>query len=603
VRTRRRLAADLLVAALIALGVCFGAQAAGILDNLEQRAVAARFEVRGASVPDDVALVLVDDKSFAELERQWPFPRSLHATAVDALRKAGAREVVYDVQFTEPTTEREDGALYAALERAGGAVLATSESDRQGRTNVLGGDENLKAIGAVAAAANLPDDLAGVVDHFPPAIGRLRSLATVAAERSGGPRLPRSAFGEEGAWIDFRGPPGTIPAVSFSALVDGRVDPALLRDRIVVVGASAPSLGDVHTTPTADAPMAGPEIQGNAIWTALHGLPLRSASPAVDLALLVLMALVVPLLRLRLRVVPAALAGVVIAAAFLGGAQLAFEVGTVTWVAAPLLALGLATALMVVVSHLHESMLRRRVARDNDVLEGRVRERTTELRETQLEILQRLSRAAEWRDEDTAQHVNRIGILTQRLGRAIGMTATEAETLGNAAIAHDIGKIGIPDGILLKPGPLTTAERAVMERHVLIGASMLDASRSPVMQLAEEIARSHHERWDGTGYPFGLAGDEIPLPGRICGICDVFDALVSARPYKEAWPVERALAELAAQRGRHFDPSLVDVFIPLARELFDELYGGTGWPAQGRRVVAIEETSPAVRLLETADGS
>ena len=163
---------------------------------------------------------------------------------------------------------------------------------------------------------------------FYPADHHEQTLAVVAAERVGGPPLPASAFGAGGAWIDFRGPPGTIDAVSFSSLVDGKVDPALLRDRIVVVGASAPSLGDVHVTPTADGPMAGAEIQANAIWTALHGVPLRDASPAVDLALLLAMALVVPLARLRLRVLRAALTGPMLAAAFVVVAQVTFNDGT-----------------------------------------------------------------------------------------------------------------------------------------------------------------------------------------------------------------------------------------------------------------------------------
>ena len=514
----------------------------------------------------------IDPATFQELRRQWPFPRSLHARAVDALRAAGAREIVYDVQFTEPTKPREDLALYDAIGRAGGAVLATSEFDARGRSQVLGGDENLALIGARAAAANLPDDRAGVLDHFPYATGPLTSLAVVGARRAGGPALARSSFGQGGAWIDFRGPPGTIDTVSFSALIDGRVDPALLRGRVAVIGATAPSLQDVHATPTGAAPMSGAELQANAVWTALHGLPLRDAPDGVGLALVVLLAFVVPLLRLRLPVLPAALGGVGVAGLFVVGAQVAFDRGTVTWVAAPLLAVTLGTVTMVIASHLFESATRRRVAHDNDVLEGRVRARTQELRETQLEILQRLSRAAEWRDEDTGQHVTRMGRLSQRLGLAVGLSAVAAEELGNAAVAHDIGKIAIPDAILLKPGPLTPEERREMQRHALIGASMLADSRSPVMQLAERIARTHHERWDGTGYPHGLAGEDIPLAGRICGICDVFDALVSQRPYKRPWSLQEALDELRAGRGGHFDPTLVDAFVAIAPEAYADLY-------------------------------
>jgi len=242
-------------------------------------------------------------------------------------------------------------------------------------------------------------------------------------------------------------------------------------------------------------------------------------------------------------------------------AQLVFIQSSVIWVGAPLVALAAATVGMVVASHLAETQARRRVLRDNDVLEERVRERTHQLRETQLEILRRLARAAEWRDEETGAHVERIGLLTQRLALAIGMDADDAELLLHASTAHDVGKIGIPDRILLKPGRLTPEERTEMERHALIGAAMLGESDSPLLQLAETIARTHHERWDGTGYPAGLAGEDIPLAGRICAIVDVFDALVSERPYKHAWPVSEGVDYLKAQRGRHFDPRCVDAFL------------------------------------------
>ena len=185
-----------------------------------------------------------------------------------------------------------------------------------------------------------------------------------------------------------------------------------------------------------------------------------------------------------------------------------------------------------------------------------MRERTAELHDTQLEVVRRLARAAEWRDEDTGAHVERIGILCERLALAAGFSATDAETLRHAAVLHDVGKIGVPDRVLLKPGRLDEEEWEIMKTHAEIGASMLAGSPSPLVQLGEEIARTHHERWDGSGYPAGLRGEEIPLAGRICAICDVFDALRSRRPYKDAWTLDEAIAEIARQRGRHFDPAL-----------------------------------------------
>ena len=142
----------------------------------------------------------------------------------------------------------------------------------------------------------------------------------------------------------------------------------------------------------------------------------------------------------------------------------------------------------------------------------------------------------------------------------LGLDAGEVDLIRQAAPLHDIGKLGVPDAILLKPGPLDAAERARMQTHADIGRRILGGSLSPVLRLAEEIAHTHHERWDGAGYPRGLAGDAIPLVGRIVAVADVFDALTHARPYKPAWPADRAFAELCAQAGRQFDPGVVNAF-------------------------------------------
>ncbi len=200
-------------------------------------------------------------------------------------------------------------------------------------------------------------------------------------------------------------------------------------------------------------------------------------------------------------------------------------------------------------------------------LEEQVRERTRELEETQVEIINRLGLASEYRDEHTGHHVQRISEYCRLLGKAAGLPKEEYELLALASTMHDAGKIGIADDILLKPGSLTEEEWKEMKKHSAIGAKLLSGSSSKLMQVAELIARTHHERWDGTGYYNGLKGEEIPLYGRIVGICDVFDALVSERPYKNAWSVERALKEIKAWRGTHFDPKLVDLFLSLEAEL------------------------------------
>jgi len=180
--------------------------------------------------------------------------------------------------------------------------------------------------------------------------------------------------------------------------------------------------------------------------------------------------------------------------------------------------------------------------------------------------------AVEWRDAETGVHIERMGHLCERLAREVGLSVVEAELLRHASHLHDVGKVGIPDEILLKPGKLDPAEWAHMQTHTTIGASILSGSKSALVQMAAQIARSHHERWDGSGYPDGLSGDQIPLAARICAVCDVFDALLSPRPYKAAWPLPDVMRELASLRGTHLDPALVDAFLPLAVDLYDECF-------------------------------
>jgi putative two-component system response regulator len=201
--------------------------------------------------------------------------------------------------------------------------------------------------------------------------------------------------------------------------------------------------------------------------------------------------------------------------------------------------------------------------RRNQTLEERVMERTYALERSHLEMLQRLATAAELRDDETGQHTLRVGHSAGILARTAGLPPDAVDLLRQAAPLHDVGKIGVPDAVLRKPASLTPEEVLVMRRHTLIGAQLLGEGHSPVMCMAEIIALSHHERWDGTGYPHGLAGAAIPLPARIVALADVFDALTHDRPYRSAWSVDAALEEIARSRGTHFDPALTDVFLGL----------------------------------------
>jgi putative two-component system response regulator len=196
----------------------------------------------------------------------------------------------------------------------------------------------------------------------------------------------------------------------------------------------------------------------------------------------------------------------------------------------------------------------------NQFLDQKVRERTAELEATQLEILERLALAAEYRDDDTGEHTKRVGETAARIAEALGWSARDVELIRRAAPLHDVGKIAISDLILLKPGKLTPEEFESMKAHARLGAQILSGGRFPLLQLAEQIALTHHERWDGTGY-LGLQAEAIPIAGRIVSVADVFDALISERPYKRAWPLREALEEIKCQSGRQFDPGVVEAFL------------------------------------------
>jgi putative two-component system response regulator len=214
--------------------------------------------------------------------------------------------------------------------------------------------------------------------------------------------------------------------------------------------------------------------------------------------------------------------------------------------------------------------LQRALEDRNQDLQRWVRARTADLEDARRETLERLATAAEYRDDDTQQHTKRVGRTAALLAKQLGLSADTVEHLRYAAPLHDVGKIGIPDAVWLRPGRLTEHERTMLEQHTEIGARILSGSRSPILRLAEQIARTHHERFDGTGYPHGLAGDAIPLAGRITAVADVFDVLAHPRPHKKAWPLEQAVEEIVAQAGRQFDPEVVAAFRRLdARSLLE----------------------------------
>ncbi|GAA0358238.1 two-component system response regulator [Bowmanella denitrificans] len=202
-------------------------------------------------------------------------------------------------------------------------------------------------------------------------------------------------------------------------------------------------------------------------------------------------------------------------------------------------------------------------------LENIVQQRTRELNETRLEIIRRLGRAAEFKDNETGMHVIRMSWFSRFLAEQIGQPDAWCELLFNAAPMHDIGKIGIPDNVLLKPGALDAEQWQMMQQHVQFGVDILGDHPSPLLQMAREVALFHHEKWDGSGYPHGVSGTDIPLSARIVAIADVFDALTSKRPYKNAWTEEQAVTLLKEQSGKHFDSQLVQEFVGCLPQIRD----------------------------------
>ncbi len=231
--------------------------------------------------------------------------------------------------------------------------------------------------------------------------------------------------------------------------------------------------------------------------------------------------------------------------------QTGFELGAVDYITKPI-------SVPIVLARVRTQLALYNQQRELEVL---VKQRTKELDDTRLEVIQRLGCAAEYKDNETGLHVIRMSWYSKFLAEQIQANEDWVELLYNAAPMHDIGKIAIPDRVLLKPGKLDQEEWTIMQTHVSCGVEILGEHNSDLMIMAREIAQYHHEKFDGNGYPNGISGENIPLSARIVAIADVFDALTSVRPYKEAWPVEKAVALLEEEAGKHFDPALVPEFI------------------------------------------
>jgi adenylate cyclase len=334
----------------------------GLLKPLELGALDAHFSVRGKRKPPaDLVVVKIDDQTFDSrsdggLGLQWPFPRHYHAIVLDRIHRDGAKVIAFDVQFTEPTTAKEDDALIAAVDRDRPVVLATTEVDENGHTNIFGGDDVLRQIGARPGNTNYLTDSDGAIRRIPYELEKLKSFPVVAAEVARGRTIPRRG---STSWIDFAGPPGTLRSISYAKVVHGAFPSGFFRGKIVVVGATAPSLQDVHQTAVGF--MAGPEIQANAIESALRGFPLHGTSRWFNELLIVLVGLLPPTASIRLSPFRGLAISVVLAGLYVVGTQFAFEQGLILPFVYPLGALLLAAAGSIGVHYVLAAFERERV--------------------------------------------------------------------------------------------------------------------------------------------------------------------------------------------------------------------------------------------------
>ncbi len=364
-RIRGRLRWQLAAVAVISAALGITAWALDAFDGQELNTIDTRFAIRGAEpAPDDIVVVGINASTLRHpgLSR-WPISRQFHADAIDALSRDGAAVIAYDIQFTEPSGDpAADNALIRAVGRAGGVVLSTTEVGPNGSTNVFGGDRVVRSLGAEAASTVLPGESDGVIRKVPYEDRGLASFAAATVAQWRGRPVDASSFEQGSAWIDFRGPPGTIESIPFWRVATGRFAPGTFRDKVVVVGTTAPSLQDLHSTSvTGDALMSGPEIQANAISSIDRGNPLSSSPDALTIALIILLAALPAIASALTSPARGMLIALAVALVYLVALQLAFGVGLILPAVYPLGTLAVATTGALAVQYLATAFERRRV--------------------------------------------------------------------------------------------------------------------------------------------------------------------------------------------------------------------------------------------------
>jgi adenylate cyclase len=359
-RDRRRFRTLLFLGVgLAAAALALAAYRVQLMQGLELASVDLRFDVRGRQTPPSkVVLVQVDDQTLNDLRMRWPFRRSVHARLIDRLSNAGAKVIAFDIEFRAATRAEDDDKLVRAVDRAHNVVLSATATNGHGRTPVFGGAD-LGQFGARAGITLFPPDRGAIIRRLPYEVGGVKSFSIAAAERFLGHEIAPSKLGAKTASIDYAGPEGTIPAVSYSDALRGEVRPDFFRGKIVVVGTAVSALQDVHATPTTPT-MPGAEIQANAIATALAGFPLRPASGWSNALLILGLGLLPAIVAMRARPLPTVGAAIAGGAAFAVGAQAAFNHGRILAVVYPLGALGLASVGSLGAHYLIEAMERQR---------------------------------------------------------------------------------------------------------------------------------------------------------------------------------------------------------------------------------------------------
>src|ERR1700722_6504387 len=365
---RKRTALLLVVAAVLAAGIGALAYATHLLRRTELQTIDARFSVRGKQAPpSDVVIVGIDPSTFQELTNrhmrsEFPFPRHYDAEVINHLRLAGAKVIAMDMEFTHPTDESDDDALFEAIGQAHGrGVLATTEVGKDGTTLILGGNEHLREVGARPAEVRLSEDSDGTIRRFAYSYEGLGSFALVTAETATEHRVSASLFKGSTQPIDFVGPPGTVDQLSYWNVLRNTFPPSAVRGKIVIVGATSPVLQDLHPTATSGSGvMPGPEIWANATATLLKGIPLKDVGGGLNLLLIVLMGALTPLSSLRVRPWRALADALAAAILFTLLTQLLFNSGWIVSFVYPLLALALGTLGTLAILYLSEAIERQR---------------------------------------------------------------------------------------------------------------------------------------------------------------------------------------------------------------------------------------------------